>query len=354
LDSHFCFGEESKMVRPFDAEASHLTPRQAADLRWLLFSAELFALPSNGATVDATSERSRASETTEKPKSLEPVEAFRLSQEETHQAETWIASCTYMLTSATKLAEGAQTPFAPKPRTRFTLGRYAEDLLEYYFQWGPTHRLVAARTQVSSEGRSLGEIDFLVIRVRDERLLHIELATKFFLEMGGTYIGPNGKELLVHKWQRFFAHQLQLPLGHHLGATRVAMSRGRIFYRPKDGRTLVSTQSSSVVSVNGALHTQVLAPEHIRSIWLYVDEIPPWPYRGRALRKEEWLARISAMEVEPLTQGFVASQVEAHQTKGTGTTRELAKKPAEPRALAFVAIDARGHEVFRFFAVPRG
>ena len=143
---------------------------------------------------------------------------------------------------------------------RFTrLGRYAENLLAWYF----THvqRLVAHGVQVrSGKEETIGEFDFLL---RDKEggqgLLHWELATKFYLlcsanpayakvQTADYFVGPNLADTLGAKMRKIL--QRQLLLGEHLAAQSVlpeplsraqALVKGWLFYRreePVDPKTL--------------------------------------------------------------------------------------------------------------------
>ena len=98
------------------------------------------------------------------------------------------------------------------------LGLYAEKLMAFYF--GQHGKLVAHGLQVrASRNDTVGEFDFLL---RDgDRLLHWELATKFYLLDGkpatspdaGRFnglIGPNLADTLGLKLRKIFDHQLTL------------------------------------------------------------------------------------------------------------------------------------------------
>lgn len=68
--------------------------------------------------------------------------------------------------------------------TRMTrLGRYAERLLGWFLQHGPTARLVAAGVPLRRAGVTLGECDFL-LHTQEGARLHWELAVKCYLHAG--------------------------------------------------------------------------------------------------------------------------------------------------------------------------
>lgn len=133
-------------------------------------------------------------------------------------------------------------------RQEARIGRYAEQLLEFYLLHGPVHRLVAAHVPLRSQVNGLqvthGELDFLLIDAHGQ-YLHWELAVKFFLctstadtATPADFMGPNGVETLAHKWHKLFAHQLTRAQSHTLPAPwgaqvwqPQAYTRGWMFYR---------------------------------------------------------------------------------------------------------------------------
>ncbi|WP_159874979.1 DUF1853 family protein [Aquitalea denitrificans] len=100
------------------------------------------------------------------------------------------------------------------------LGHYAERLLAFWFHLAPHIELVAANLPVSDAGgRTVGEFDFLV-RL-DGEPLHVETASKFYLQLGrgpDTLIGPSLRDAWLLKAAKL---QAQLRLVHHPAARRV-------------------------------------------------------------------------------------------------------------------------------------
>lgn len=88
------------------------------------------------------------------------------------------------------------------------LGMYAEKLLHFYFLHAPGFELLVANEQIPPTGVTESEIDFCV--QWKGRILHIELAVKFFLETSGKeWVGPNRRDSLAQKWKKMSA--LQIP-----------------------------------------------------------------------------------------------------------------------------------------------
>lgn len=130
---------------------------------------------------------------------------------------------------------------------RFTrLGRYAENLLAWYFR----HRglLVAHGLQVrAGKEETIGEFDFLLRQ--GKALVHWEFATKFYLlnsndpalagvQQADYFVGPNLSDTLGRKIRKILERQLKL--GEHPAAQGLlpqplanaqALLRGWLFYR---------------------------------------------------------------------------------------------------------------------------
>jgi hypothetical protein len=199
----------------------------------------------------------------------------------------------------------------------------------------------SAKADGAQQMRDLGELDFLV-RDRNGAASHWELATKFFLYMpadglrntcvtrvpelgslsdlpvnprealgrglgrerpqqvpgaapGGLdepilaadFVGPNGNERMIEKWQHLYQHQLQLavpePFAREPWPAR-ALTRGRLFY-----------PLGMLPPVTAFLH-----PEHGFGFWLELQDLHAWFHslpagaRVRLLDKADWLAPLAA------------------------------------------------------------
>ncbi|MFN2424357.1 MAG: DUF1853 family protein [Cryomorphaceae bacterium] len=94
------------------------------------------------------------------------------------------------------------------------LGHMAE---RYFAAWLAAHPRYESRVQnlqVISDGRTLGEIDFIVDDLRAGETLHIELAYKIYVlrisDGGAEWVGPNGKDSLRGKLQKLRSRQFPL------------------------------------------------------------------------------------------------------------------------------------------------
>ncbi|HDR8928909.1 TPA: DUF1853 family protein [Burkholderia vietnamiensis] len=154
------------------------------------------------------------------------------------------------------------------------LGRYAECLLEYFLTHGPSLRLVAANLPLRSNGKTLGEVDFLV-DAPDGRRLHWELAVKCYLcaPVAGAasladFVGPNLADRLDRKRSRLLEHQLRLGdrhgfalLGYGAPSDAQMFVKGWLFYPYGVPLPPVSAE---------------IADDHPRGFWLTHAQWPAW------------------------------------------------------------------------------
>lgn len=95
------------------------------------------------------------------------------------------------------------------------LGFLAEHFTFDFWQQAPDIDLLARNIQVNGANETLGEID--AIMKQDNQFIHVEIAFKIYLydpKHGSSaldhWIGPNRKDSLVDKLERFKTHQLPL------------------------------------------------------------------------------------------------------------------------------------------------
>lgn len=94
------------------------------------------------------------------------------------------------------------------------LGSYFESLWGFYLKHSPRYELLAANEQIHYEGRTLGELDFLVYDKELDTPVHQEVAIKFYLghkhNSQTLWIGPNSIDRLDLKVGHLQTHQLTL------------------------------------------------------------------------------------------------------------------------------------------------
>lgn len=95
------------------------------------------------------------------------------------------------------------------------LGKRSEFIFEQVINSSPTLDIRFKNVQLIENGRTIGEIDYLI--EGNNRLTHLELATKFYLfdehigsEIMNQWIGPNRKDFLHLKVSKLKNHQFPI------------------------------------------------------------------------------------------------------------------------------------------------
>ena len=125
------------------------------------------------------------------------------------------------------------------------LGRYFETLWAYWLMHQKRYELVERNLQVVIDGKTLGEMDFILFDRQSRAFLHWELAIKFYLGRGDTFqmanwFGPACRDRLDKKVTHLQGRQSVLastePVrqwlaekGIHIAASQVIM-KGRLYY----------------------------------------------------------------------------------------------------------------------------
>ena len=150
--------------------------------------------------------------------------------------------------------------------------------------------------------KTLGELDFIWQRdglQTNDGWEHWELAVKFYIRCGeelDTYLGPNRRDSLQRKWQRFIEHQIPLGSGiegrdalanlaHPIPKTAELSSRillkGWLFHPLRDGK--IDLFSATPISA-----------QHAAGWWTSLQELDLSPHsrssRYYLLPKARWLA----------------------------------------------------------------
>jgi hypothetical protein len=102
-------------------------------------------------------------------------------------------------------------------------GKRMELYFEAWLKTKPHLEIVAMGTQIMDSGKTLGELDYLLLDHAREQIVHLELAVKFYLldpAHPKQWIGPNRKDALPDKIHKLSTRQF--PLWHH-SATRQSL-----------------------------------------------------------------------------------------------------------------------------------
>lgn len=97
----------------------------------------------------------------------------------------------------------------------------AEACYEAYLKLSRNYKLLVANLQIHGEKETLGELDYIVQNLKTNRVVHIELACKFYLYdiCAGAleeqkWIGPNKKDSLYDKLEKVKLKQFPLLLNN--------------------------------------------------------------------------------------------------------------------------------------------
>jgi uncharacterized protein len=185
-------------------------------------------------------------------------------------------------------------------RTDRRLGNYFETLWTYWLNINPRFELIGRNLQINDQGRTLGELDFIVFDRAIEKYLHWEVAIKFYLGRGDTrlqcnWLGPGKKDRLDRKVNHLVNRQLKHGSHPHvrewcdskgirIDACAVIL-KGRLFYPPhRDGRHDFPRDAN---------------PRHLRGRWLTLAQFsrmyPPTQYFVPLIRGG-WMAAPSVPE----------------------------------------------------------
>lgn len=98
-------------------------------------------------------------------------------------------------------------------------GKRMEQLLKHSVQSSDRYNVIADNIQIIENGLTIGELDFILHDLRENKLIHLELAVKFYLfdpTLPGEeqrWIGPNRRDSLDRKLLKLKSHQF--PLLYH-------------------------------------------------------------------------------------------------------------------------------------------
>lgn len=171
------------------------------------------------------------------------------------------------------------------------LGKYFEALWLAYWDAHPDWNIRLSHYPVYENGRTIGELDVVLEQQSQQRLLHIELAVKFFLLIPGGqreqryhWVGPGLQDSLGRKYQHMMHHQL--PLGRHSQVTSAlgrpvdrseGLLKGRFFQPYSEALPTRAPQWLSIAEARKE-GTNVQVQPLARQEWLAgVSNRPWWP-----------------------------------------------------------------------------
>jgi hypothetical protein len=104
--------------------------------------------------------------------------------------------------------------------TKLRLGHLVEKIVGALLQLATNYELLYENTQILEGKKTIGELDFIIKENSTQRVIHLELAYKFYLfdpkissEPINNWIGPNRNDSLKYKLEKLKTKQF--PLLHH-------------------------------------------------------------------------------------------------------------------------------------------
>lgn len=104
--------------------------------------------------------------------------------------------------------------------SQLRLGHLVEKIISNLIQSSANYEVLYENIQVIKDKKTLGEIDFIIQNTRNHKIIHLELAYKFYLydpniseHAFNNWIGPNRNDSLKEKLEKL--KNKQFPLLHH-------------------------------------------------------------------------------------------------------------------------------------------
>ncbi|WP_227500168.1 DUF1853 family protein [Marinobacter nanhaiticus] len=173
----------------------------------------------------------------------------------------------------------------PRPRLGIYFERLYHFLLSDILKWP----ILLENVQVRREGRTLGELDFVVYNRDEDRVEHHEIAVKFYLGVAGDdnpstlWYGPNAQDRLDLKIKRLLTHQCRLtecPEARQLLESKgIEQPYPRLFmpgylFYPQDGELSAPANTPDSHCCGEWCRAASLAEEHV-SDWIFLQK-PHW------------------------------------------------------------------------------
>lgn len=195
------------------------------------------------------------------------------------------------------------------------LGSVFEGLVSYWLAISPNYRALQQNIQLIEDKHTYGEVDFIMEEIATGRVIHLEVAVKFYLGSSPysdafRWFGTNTKDQLGKKFQHLKSHQTQLSKLYPKQLQRYCdkpidakhcIVKGRLFY----------PQSTDQAPTNIPLCDQ-----HLRGRWVYLqhgstsnqtqtEPLKEWAQKTWVkLAKSHWLADLNHQDINDL--GYVS------------------------------------------------
>ena len=179
------------------------------------------------------------------------------------------------------------------------LGKYFEALLEYSLIKSPSKKLIASNLQINSNGKTIGELDFIYRDLNENKIIHLEAAGKFFIALSrDELLGPNPNDSLEKKISKIKTNQISLAsstegknklksLGINEEVFPRALIKGYLFY-PEENYSL-----PDFINPNH-MHGSVLRENHFKTL---EENNCMW----KILDRKEWVSPFAAKDEKILS-----------------------------------------------------
>lgn len=208
------------------------------------------------------------------------------------------------------------------------LGAYFECLWRFVFTHHPDYQLLAHNLPLREDGKTLGELDFVVHYLPEEKIEHWEVAVKFYLQVADSWVGPGLRDRLDIKLARTRDHQL--PIIHQPKVQPLLREQGIEIQRQW---TLMPGRRFSPLGS---------APTHAGYWWTdwpgFLHTFAGKPWHWLQLPKQSWLSPCAPIHASP-------------PADLTGAASEVTAKLHARGPLCVAAVD-KHREVTRGFIVP--
>ena len=196
------------------------------------------------------------------------------------------------------------------------LGKYFETLWFYWFSKNPRYEVIENNLQIIIDGETLGEMDFIVLDKVTDKLVHWEVAVKFYLGLGDTremcnWHGPNYRDRLDLKVNHLRQRQSMLSKdrrvekwlqqkGLFIDQCAVIL-KGRLYYPWGDvpEKVVLAAAQLKTGDLPRGLKSPVhSAPNHLFSWWFKESEFADVfgnKQRFAPLVKQGWMENISTL-----------------------------------------------------------
>jgi len=226
------------------------------------------------------------------------------------------------------------------------LGLYFETLISFWLDFiSPNFKLLAQNIQLNeiagdTRSRTVGEVDFIIQELLSEKVIHLEVAVKFYL---GTepfhdayrWFGTNIKDQLGNKVDHLQQHQTQLLLHHpkqipFIIDERHCLLKGRLFYP----LAITSSQYQQITP-------NYVANHHLRGRYVFYNKEKPSSQQLVQLKKSEWFATLSHQDIaeKNIVPTFIAEKRASCyailKVNKKGKIKELERMFCLPQAFSF-------------------